>query len=71
MRIAVASVAVDGRTESVGLILENATEMLRCEPDAFNPFADGPRGLVQSLDLDALLPPRVIEAISRPLEARA
>ena len=46
----------EGGREQIGLIVAGATETLRCEPDAFTPFAAGPRGLVQRLELDSLLP---------------
>lgn len=44
-----------GRFRLVGLIAENVTETLRCDPADFAPFATGPRGLVQRVDLGALL----------------
>jgi len=40
----------------VGLIAEDATETLRCDPADFAPFAAGPRGLVQRIELADLLP---------------
>lgn len=40
----------------VGLIAENATETLRRDPADFAPFAPGPRGLVQRVELEDLLP---------------
>lgn len=40
----------------LGLIAENVTEMLRCDPADFMPFATGPRGLVQQVELENLLP---------------
>lgn len=45
-----------GDVQPFGLIVENATDILRCEPDAFQPFAQGPRGLVQRIEIDALVP---------------
>jgi len=45
-----------GEARPFGLIVENATDILRCEPDAFTPFAQGPRGLVQRIAIDALVP---------------
>ena len=69
-RIAVTAIPAGGRTEILGLILENATEMLRCEPAEFNPFAAGPRGLVQAFDLAALLPAQVIDAIAQSPDLR-
>lgn len=43
----------------VGMIAENATEMLRRDPADFAPFAIGPRGLVQRVELESLLPAEV------------
>jgi len=43
----------------IGLIAENATETLRREPGDFAPFATGPRGLVQRVALDSLVPARL------------
>ena len=43
----------------IGLIAENATETLRLDPADFAPFAPGPRGLVQHVDLESLLPARL------------
>lgn len=43
----------------IGLIAENATETLRLDPADFAPFAPGPRGLVQRVDLESLLPARL------------
>jgi len=43
----------------VGLIVENATETLRCDPTDFTPFTMGPRGLVQRVELETLLPAEV------------
>ena len=40
----------------IGLIAENATEMLRCEPADFAPFAMSQRGSVQRVELESLLP---------------
>lgn len=45
-----------GDARPFGLIVENATDILRCEPEAFAPFAPGPRGLVQRIEIDALIP---------------
>jgi chemotaxis-related protein WspB len=49
----------EGDDAPVGLIAENATDTLRCDPSDFAPFAPGPRGLVQRLDLATLIPPRL------------
>lgn len=54
-RIIVVRLPAD-ETVSVGLIAENATETMRCDPADFAPFADGPHGLVQRVNLEALLP---------------
>lgn len=56
----------------LGLILEQATDTLRCEPSAFRdygldngearylgPVYEGPRGLVQWVRVEALLPDEV------------
>jgi chemotaxis-related protein WspB len=43
----------------VGLIAEQATTMLRLDPAEFAPFAKGPDGLVQRVDLSDLLPAEV------------
>ena len=54
-RIVVVRLAEDEKV-MVGLIVENATETLRREPADFAPFALGPRGLVQHIELERLLP---------------
>ena len=54
-RIIVARLPDDQNT-MIGLIAESATETLRCDPADFAPFALGPRGLVQRVKLDSLLP---------------
>jgi chemotaxis-related protein WspB len=43
----------------IGLIAENATETLRLDAADFAPFAIGPRGLVQRVELESLLPARL------------
>ena len=40
----------------VGLIAENVTEIMRCEPGDFMPFVQGPRGLTERAEPDALIP---------------
>jgi len=45
----------------LGLIAENATAMLRFEPEDFAPFATGPDGLVQRVDLPDLLPAALLD----------
>lgn len=37
------------------LVVEHATEMLDLAPEVFAPFAPGPRGLIQRLELEDLL----------------
>ena len=54
-RIIMVRLPDDGSTLA-GLIAENATEMLRCDLKDFAPFASGPRGLVQRVELGRLLP---------------
>lgn len=49
----------DDESTVVGLIAENATETLRRDPGDFAPFASGPRGLVQRVDIESLLPARL------------
>ena len=62
----------------LGLILEQATDTLRCEPSAFRdygldnggarylgPVYEGPRGLVQWVRVEALLPDEVRACCSR------
>ncbi len=49
----------DGHGALVGLIAEQATTMLRLDPAEFAPFAKGPDGLVQRVDLSDLLPAEV------------
>lgn len=46
----------EGVERPLGLIVENATDILRCEPEDFAPFATGPRGLVERAEVDALVP---------------
>lgn len=46
----------------LGLIAENATEMLRLDPADFAPFAPGPQGSVQRVDLPDLLPAALLNA---------
>jgi chemotaxis-related protein WspB len=48
-----------GSSRLVGLIAERATETLRCDPADFVPFAASAQGLVQRVELDALLTPAV------------
>jgi chemotaxis-related protein WspB len=56
-RIIITQVAdAQGVERPLGLIVENATDILRCEPEDFAPFATGPRGLVERAEVDALVP---------------
>lgn len=50
----------------IGLIAENATEMLRLDPSQFVPFAPGPHGLVQRVDLEDLLPASLLALVTKP-----
>lgn len=64
----------DGRDgkQLVGLIAENATDILRCDPAAFAPFANaGPRGLVQRLELERLAPASLLAALSDTMATAA
>lgn len=45
----------------IGLMAENATETLRRDPADFAPFAMGPRGLVQRVEVENLVPARLRE----------
>lgn len=51
-----------GAGDLVGLIAEQATTMLRLDPDDFAPFAKGPDGLVQRVMLEDLLPRSMVAA---------
>jgi chemotaxis-related protein WspB len=56
-RIVMMRYAQDGDApQLLGLIAEKATETLRCDLADFAPFAASQRGLVQRIELDALLP---------------
>lgn len=46
----------EDETVLIGLIAENATETLRCDPADFAPFAMTARGPVQRVELESLLP---------------
>lgn len=50
-----------------GLIAEQATDMLRLDPEEFAPFALGPLGLVQRVELEDLLPPALLSDLSGEL----
>jgi chemotaxis-related protein WspB len=52
-------------TRLIGLIAENATEMLRLDPVQFAPFAVGPCGLVQRIEVEDLLSPALMKFLSQ------
>jgi chemotaxis-related protein WspB len=49
----------------VGLVAENATEMLRVDPSQFAPLAPGPHGLVQRVELEDLLPAPLLAIVAK------
>jgi chemotaxis-related protein WspB len=49
----------------IGLIAENATEMLRLDPSQFAPFAPGPHGLVQRIEVKDLLPASLLALVEK------
>jgi chemotaxis-related protein WspB len=49
----------------IGLIAENATEMLRLDPAQFAPFAPGPHGLVQRVEVEDLLPASLLALVAK------
>jgi chemotaxis-related protein WspB len=49
----------------IGLIAENVTEMLRLDPAQFAPFAPGPHGLVQRVELEDLLPAALLALVAK------
>ena len=51
----------------LGLIAEQATATFRCEPADFTPFASGPDGLVQRIEVDALLSPAIRNYLSHEM----
>lgn len=55
-RLSTRIVVVKAGEDLVGLIAENATSMLRLDPADFAPFAKGPDGLIQRVELADLLP---------------
>lgn len=55
-RIIVTEVSIDHRRLKAGLVVENATQTFECDPGDFKPFASSPRGLVQLLEPNDLLP---------------
>lgn len=50
-----------------GLIVERATDMLLLDPAAFTPFAAGPQGLVQRVEIESLLPAPLLSYLSDDL----
>lgn len=48
----------------VGLVVERATETLKLDPAEFAPFAKGPEGLVQRVDLESLVPATLLASLS-------
>lgn len=70
-RIILVDLPVEGGRDLVGLIAESATETIRCEPKDFAPYATGPRGLIQRMDPDSLLPPRVVAELFLARKAAA
>lgn len=65
-RIIVARHPTDS-TALIGLIAENVTEMLRLDPAAFAPFAQGPHGFVQRVELMDMLPATLLAALAPEL----
>ena len=49
----------------IGLIAENVTEMLCLEPAQFAPFAPGPHGPVQRVDVQDLVPAPLLELVAK------
>lgn len=62
-RIVVTTIAHRGERRRVGVLAERATDTFAAAPDAFRPFAEGPRGPVLRLDLDRLLPGQARERL--------
>jgi chemotaxis-related protein WspB len=52
-------------TRLIGLIAENATEMLRLDPAQFVPFAAGPYGLAQRIEVEDLLSPALMKFLAQ------
>ena len=52
-----------------GLIAEQATEVLNLDPAAFAPFAPGPQGLVQRVEIEDLLSAPLLSYLSSELVA--
>lgn len=57
-------------TTPFGLIAEQATEMLTLDPAAFAPFAPGPAGLVQRVEIEDLIPASLLSCLSSEPVAR-
>ncbi|NOW45752.1 chemotaxis-related protein WspB [Novosphingobium sp. SG751A] len=64
-RLSTRIIVVGHHNALLGLIAENATTMLRLEPEDFAPFATGPEGLIQRVDLPDLLPPEMLDGALR------
>jgi chemotaxis-related protein WspB len=73
--------APSGVPRSLGLIAEQVTETMRCEPSAFvaagiatpaalwlGPVAPDPRGLIQRVDVAQIVPPSIRDLLFRALE---
>ncbi len=69
-----------GTPRQLGLVAEHVTDTLRCDPEAFTdsgvhtddapylgPVTTGARGIVQRVDVAALLPPAISDALFRDL----
>lgn len=59
-----------GQGDLLGLIAEHATTMVQLDPQDFAPFATGPDGLIQRVDLPDLVPPDLLNRVWR-IEAGA
>lgn len=50
----------------IGLVVEKATETIQLDPGDFAPFAKGPDGLVQRVDLESLVPAALLAGLAEP-----
>lgn len=55
----------------IGLIAENATETVRLDPAGFAPFAAGPHGAVQRIEVRDVLSPALMEFLSEEQAANS
>lgn len=55
----------------IGLIVEKATATIQLDPADFAPFAKGPDGLVQRVDLESLVPPALLAGLPEQTAASA